>query len=87
MYNQKIVISGGPGSGKTRLINLLKDDGYQTYEEYSRIIIKGGFYKGFKNYFKEDPNTFSKLLFEGRKKQWESARQLPFFKKKPYVFF
>ena len=86
-HNQKIVISGGPGSGKTRLINLLKEDGYPTYEEYSRIIIKKGFHKGFKNYFKEDPNIFSEALFDGRKQQWESARKLPFFKKKPYVFF
>ena len=87
MHNRKIVISGGPGSGKTRLINLLKEDGYQTFEEFSRIIIKKGFHKGFKNYFKEDPNAFSEALFEGRKQQWESARKLPFLKKKPYVFF
>ena len=87
MHNRKIVISGGPGSGKTRLINLLKEDGYQTFEEFSRIIIKKGFHKGFKNYFKVLPKAFSEGFFEGRKQQWESARKLPFLKKKPYVFF
>ncbi|MEC7173627.1 MAG: AAA family ATPase, partial [Bacteroidota bacterium] len=37
--NKKIVISGGPGSGKTTLVNLLKDKGYRCFEEFSRILI------------------------------------------------
>ena len=38
--NKKIVISGGPGSGKTTLVNLLRVKGYECMDEFSRTIIK-----------------------------------------------
>ncbi|NBS26946.1 MAG: hypothetical protein EBS81_11695 [Gammaproteobacteria bacterium] len=33
MQNRKVVISGGPGSGKTKLIELLHQMGFETFEE------------------------------------------------------
>ena len=38
--NKKIVISGGPGSGKTTLVNLLRLKGYECIDEFSRTLIK-----------------------------------------------
>lgn len=87
MSNCKVVISGGPGSGKTMLISLLQNRGFQTVEEFSRTVILQGFEAGYKNYFKSDPEGFSKILLEGRIKQWQKAHALPLNAKKPYVFF
>ena len=36
----KIVISGGPGTGKSTMINELSRKGYNVFEETSREIIK-----------------------------------------------
>jgi len=85
--NRKVVISGGPGSGKTTLIALLQKKGYSIFEEYSRSIIREGFALGHANYFKADPEGFSNALFEGRKQQWERAHILSYDTAKPFVFF
>ncbi len=37
---QPIIITGGPGAGKTTLINALGNQGYQTYAEGSRTLIE-----------------------------------------------
>ena len=35
---KKIVITGGPGSGKTSLIDFLEENGYQCQHEISRQV-------------------------------------------------
>lgn len=85
--NYKVVISGGPGSGKTMLISILQNRGFQTFEEYSRTVIRNGFEGGYENYFKTKPDEFSKAIFQGRIRQWEKANALPLNKTKPYIFF
>ena len=69
MKKKRIVISGGPGSGKTTLINSLNKLGYSTFDEYSRTLIEKAKNEGKNRYFLSDPYLFSEALFTGRKKQ------------------
>ena len=38
--NNRFIITGGPGSGKSSLLNQLSDHGYFCFEEISRIVIR-----------------------------------------------
>lgn len=68
-----IVITGGPGTGKTTLINLLVARGYLCYPEISRQITLEAREQGIEQLFLEKPLLFSELLLEGRKKQYLDA--------------
>ena len=68
-----MIISGGPGFGKTSIIDELENRNYNVMHEVSRSIIKeqlesGGDILPWKNL-----TTFSRLLFERRVKQFENA--------------
>ena len=71
--NNKIVISGGPGSGKTTLVNFLRLKGHECIDEFSRTIIKSAQKKGESNIFKSKPLYFSKELWKGRKEQYKNS--------------
>ena len=73
MKLQKVIISGGPGFGKTSIIDELERREFKCMHEVSRSIIKeqlesGGDILPWKNL-----NTFSRFLFERRVKQFEEA--------------
>ena len=85
MKKKRIVISGGPGAGKTTLVNGLNKLGYSTFDEYSRTLIEKAKIEGKNRYFLSDPYVFSEALFTGRKKQYEDLYKLN--AKLPYVFF
>ena len=71
----KIVITGGPGTGKTSIINKLESYGHHVFHESSReIIIK---YKklGHDQLFLSDPIKFSKILLKNRIKQFEESNK------------
>ena len=86
--NKKIVISGGPGSGKTTIIEGLKSKGYFCLEEISREYIAAGKDAGIENHFEEDPLAFSRLLWEGRLNQYHQADQyLLNHSKEKFAFF
>ena len=87
LVNRKIVISGGPGSGKTTLINLLITKGYYCFGELSRSVIDAGKAKGIENFFEKEPLTFSEIIFKERKKQYLSASKIDRLQVNPYVFF
>jgi len=75
MNKEIVVLIGGPSSGKTTLINELKENGHVCYPEVSREVIKEAQEKGIEQLFLEQPLLFSELLLEGRKKQFHSAKQ------------
>lgn len=74
MDKQIVVIIGGPSSGKTTLIEKLVENGYVCYPEVSREVIREAQKQGIEQLFLENPLLFSELLLEGRKKQFESAK-------------
>ncbi len=70
---KKVVITGGPGTGKSSVINALAAKGYCCLEEVSRHITLESKSKGIDQLFLKDPLLFSKLLLEGRQKQFKKA--------------
>ena len=75
MEKEIVVITGGPGTGKTTLIDALIEQGYSCFPEISRQITLEAKKQGIEQLFLEKPLLFSELLLEGRKKQYQSALQ------------
>jgi predicted ATPase len=73
LKTQKIALIGGPGTGKTTLINALKTKGYSCMEEISRQVTLEAQEKGIEQLFLEDPLMFSEQLLIGRQKQFIEA--------------
>lgn len=73
MNTKKIVITGGPGTGKSTLINELIRRGYTCFEEISRQIILDAKKDGIDQLFLTNPLLFSELLLKGRQQQFLNA--------------
>lgn len=73
MDKEIVVIIGGPGSGKTTIIDGLRQKGYTCYPEISREVTLEARKQGIEQLFLEKPLLFSELLLEGRKKQYHNA--------------
>ncbi|QMU65313.1 MAG: AAA family ATPase [Flavobacteriaceae bacterium] len=73
---QKIVLIGGPGTGKTSVVNQLVKQGYYCMPEISREITLNAQKEGIDQLFLTDPLLFSKLLLEGREKQFLNAAEV-----------
>lgn len=82
LNTKKIVITGGPGTGKSSIINALSKRGYTCLEEISRQVTLDARAEGVEQLFLTEPLLFSERLLEGRKKQFLEAENL----KAPYVF-
>lgn len=82
MQTRKIVITGGPGTGKTSLVEALRQKGYYCFDEISREITLKARLEGIEQLFLEDPMRFSEHLLEGRKDQFLKAMNRP----EPVVF-
>lgn len=83
MNAKKVVVTGGPGSGKTSIINELKIKGFHCFDEIIRIFTN----EVKKNNvtpktatnpiaFVNDPIEFNMQLLNGRKEQFIKATQL-----------
>ncbi len=70
METKRIVITGGPGSGKTALIKYLENEGYTVMHEISRDVILEAQKQGIEQLFLTNPFLFSEKLLEGRKQQF-----------------
>ncbi|TRX00433.1 AAA family ATPase [Flavobacterium gawalongense] len=77
MQKEIIVIIGGPGTGKSTIIDGLIANGYCCYPEISRQVTLEAQKQGVEQLFLENPLSFSELLLEGRKKQFQSALEEP----------
>ncbi len=73
---ERIVITGGPGTGKTSLIEHLKILGYSCLDEISRRVTQEAQKKGIAQLFLKDPILFSELLLKGRIRQFNEANKL-----------
>jgi len=80
---QRIVLTGGPSTGKTSIINFLKKKGHYCFDEISRQVIQEYQTKGIPQPFKTHPNEFSNQIFESRVQQFEKAK----FTDKPVLFY
>ena len=74
----KVVITGGPGTGKTSIIKKLENIGHCVFHESSREIIKKYKQLGHDQLFLSDPIKFSEILLNNRVQQFEEASQLNF---------
>ena len=77
MQKEIVVIIGGPGTGKTTIIDGLIAKGYCCYPEISREVTMEAKKQGIEQLFLENPLLFSELLLEGRKKQFHNAINEP----------
>jgi predicted ATPase len=80
---QKIVLIGGPGTGKTTIINELIKRDFHCMPEVSRAVILKAKKQGVEQLFLTEPLLFSKMLLEGREEQYRTATNL----KEKIVFF
>ena len=76
MSSKRIVITGGPGTGKSTIINELLKRGYTCLEEISRQVILDAKKEGIDQLFLTNPLLFSELLLKGRQQQFEATKTL-----------
>ncbi len=70
---QKIIITGGPGTGKSTVLEALQKQDFVCMHEISREITLQARKTGIEQLFLKDPVLFSKLLLEGREIQFKNA--------------
>ncbi|WP_194850423.1 AAA family ATPase [Nonlabens antarcticus] len=69
----RILLIGGPGSGKTTLINAIEKLGYTVHHEVSRDITQKAQEQGIQQLFLDDPMAFSNELLQRRIQQFQEA--------------
>ena len=73
MNTKKIVITGGPGTGKSTIVNELIKRGFSCLEEISRQVTLEAQKEGIDQLFLTHPLLFSERLLAGRQKQYVDA--------------
>lgn len=76
MEYRRIVISGGPSSGKTTIINRLQKEDYYCFAEVSRELILISQKKGIEQPFLDNPAQFNKDLLNARIDQFNKAETI-----------
>ena len=77
--NNRFVLTGGPGGGKTTLIEALSDRGYRCVPEAARAIIKARIEAGQSP--RPGPKAFAKMIFEADVQNYRatSSSEVTFF--------
>lgn len=75
MLKNRIILTGGPGTGKTSIINELIAEGFNCFEEISREIIREEMAKGTRVLPWDDLMAFSQKVINGRVEQYNSAQE------------
>lgn len=70
---KRILLIGGPSTGKTTLLNALSDLGYPCLKEISRQVISNAQAQGIDQLFLEKPVLFSELLRDARIEQFKEV--------------
>ncbi|MBT8185548.1 MAG: ATP-binding protein [Eudoraea sp.] len=90
MHTKRIVITGGPGTGKTSVIKALEAKGFYSFHEIIRSMTAAAKMEGNSEAFitnplafVSDPYLFNQQLLHGRIAQFRSASSL----KHPVVFY
>jgi predicted ATPase len=73
VQNKKIIITGGPGTGKSSIIHYLESQGHHCLHEVSRQITLEAQQQGIEQLFLEQPLLFSEKLLEARINQHNQA--------------
>ena len=73
---QKIVLIGGPGTGKTSVLNAIKEKGFCCFDEVSREVTLNAQKEGIEQLFLTEPLLFSEKLMEGREMQYIKAENI-----------
>ena len=73
MKTRKIVITGGPGTGKSSIIHKLEEMGEKCLHEISRQVTLEAQKEGITQLFLEKPLLFSEKLLQGRLDQFNEA--------------
>lgn len=73
MNIKRIVITGGPGTGKSSIVKELEASGRNCLHEISREVILKAKEQGIDQLFLENPLLFSQMLLDGRLKQFHEA--------------
>jgi predicted ATPase len=72
---KRILIIGGPGSGKTSVLKAIEKGGFKVHHEISREVTAKAKKQGIDQLFLSDPFAFSNQLLEGRILQFKTARE------------
>lgn len=76
MNTKRIVITGGPGTGKSSIISELLDRDYVCFEEVSRQVTLEARKNGIEQLFLTQPLLFSELLLKARLEQFNEAAKV-----------
>ncbi len=74
---QRVVLTGGPGAGKTATLDVLQERGYEIGTDAPRSIIRTRKDAGLSP--RPDPLTFARQVFEREVETYRSAQRSPFF--------